>query len=418
MKQVQSEMEDVEVISEEQYHLVAVISHHGSNITSGHYTACVLRNGQWYSVNDSQVSKISDLTAMNQEAYILMYERNDSKINKSAATSNPRPKQSSFEILESTPPNYYVDCPSTSYCLPRVCRTERSKEGLVYTPVSELQVKHAKLQAHEDQDPPPHLRLKGYSSSDLLSLLPGSWLNNFVLNNYMWIIENKCKASGNNVWTINSDVFQNMITASMEIFKSNQYHKIYDDILLSNVILGAVNFSNHWCLVATFPQLRMMMYLDSLYQGASGRQSFQRMQHFLECSQRISNPGSSCLDWKECLFYILPSQHLSQQTNGDDCGVFVAKWAQHISLGLPLDFTQADIESFRYSMILEISAGDPRLEIELPPHEHELESLHHSRPEFPTDSGKKKQRETPLCTEKLCSKRDLVYSDDDFQPPK
>jgi hypothetical protein len=28
------------------------------------------------------------------------------------------------------------------------------------------------------------------------------------------------------------------------------------------VILGAVNFGNHWCLVAIFPQLRMIVYLD------------------------------------------------------------------------------------------------------------------------------------------------------------
>ena len=66
-------------------------------------------------------------------------------------------------------------------------------------------------------------------------------------------------------------------------------------------------------------------------------------------------------DWKEWLFYNIPSQDLSQQMNSDDCGVFVLKWAQHIALGFPLDFTQNDIESFRYSMILEICARDPRL---------------------------------------------------------
>ena len=61
VQQVQSEIEDVEVITEEEYHLVAVISHHGSSITSGHYTACVLRDDQWYSLNDSQVLKMHSL---------------------------------------------------------------------------------------------------------------------------------------------------------------------------------------------------------------------------------------------------------------------------------------------------------------------------------------------------------------------
>lgn len=242
---------------------------------------------------------------------------------------------------------------------------------------------HAKLKAYEDQDPPAHLRFKGYSSHDLLSGILVKQLRYYIAIMYIY-----------------SNVFQKMATPSMDTSKSNQYHKMHADILSSDVILGAVNFSNHWCLVVTFPQLRMMMYLDSLYQGTSVRQSFQRMQHFLECSQRISNPGSSSLDWQEWLFYILPSQELSQQTNGDDCGVFVVKWAQHISLGLPLDFTQADIESFRYSMILEISAGHPRLEIELPPHEHELESQHHASPDFHMDSKKgKQQRDTRFGSE-------------------
>ena len=364
---MEPETDDVEVISEEQYHLVAVISHQGNTITSGHYTVCALRSGEWFYLDDAQVSKISSLTARNQEAYVLMYERDTTKkSNAATTTSHSHPNQSSFRVFDSYPPNFYIDYPSTSYSLPKICCTEKSEEKLVYRPITESQVNEAKLKAYEDHTFPNHLRLKGYSSSDLLSLLPGTWLNNFVINNYMWLLEKKCKALGNNVRTINSDVFQTMKTPSMEIFNRNKYQTLYSDILSCDVILGAVNFGNHWCLVAIFPQLRMMVYLDSLYHGAHAKESFQRMQNFLQCSQRISKAQDSSLDWKEWLFYNLPSRYLSQQTNSDDCGVFVSKWAQHIALGFPLDFTQANIESFRYSMILEIRAGEPRLEIELP----------------------------------------------------
>ena len=298
---------------------------------------------------------------------------------------------------------------------------------MVYKPISEFQAKQAKLKAYEDQAPPTHSRLKGYSSRDLLSLLPGSWLNNFVLNNYMWILETKCKAFGNNVRTINSEVFQTMTSPSTDTFTRNQYHMMYDDILSCDVILSAVNFGNHWCLLATFPQLMMMMFLDSLYQGASARQSYHRMQNFLECSQRTSKQPGPPLDWKEWLFYTLPSQHLSQQTNGNDCGVFVAKWAQHISLGLPLDFTQEDIDSFRYSMILEICAEDPRLDIELPPRENlEVESAQDASdafPKFPADSELvPKRKNTSSCTRQFGSdsnsSKEGFNSDDDFQPTK
>ena len=70
-------------------------------------------------------------------------------------------------------------------------------------------------------------------------------------------------------------------------------------------------------------------------------------------------------------------------------------------------------------MILEISAGDPRLEVELPPNDHELESPRDASPDLPKDRRKKKERrDTPLCREKLRLKRGMVDSDDDFQPTK
>jgi hypothetical protein len=153
---------------------------------SGHYTAIALRNGQWFNLDDSQVSEILGLTARNQEAYILMCKRNTTKkINTVSPISFPHPNQSSIEIFDSTPSNYYIEISSTSYCAPRVCRTKRSNERLIYKPISEFQAKQAKLKAYEDQDPSTHSRLKGYLSKDLLSLHPGSWLNNFVLNKYI-----------------------------------------------------------------------------------------------------------------------------------------------------------------------------------------------------------------------------------------
>ena len=170
----------MEIILEERYQLVAVISHQGKTIKSGHYTACAHRNGEWYYLNDAQVSKISDLTAKSQEAYILIYEKQTiKKINTATMTNSSPPSQSSFRIFNSHPPNYYINCPTTSNCLPKVCRTQKSEEKLVYTQLSESQVNQAKLKAYEDHAFPNHLRLRGYSSSDILSLLPGTWLNNF-----------------------------------------------------------------------------------------------------------------------------------------------------------------------------------------------------------------------------------------------
>lgn len=225
---MKSEMKDKEFISEEEYHLVAVISHEGNTITSGHYTVCALRNEQWFYLNDTQESKISHLTATNQEAYILMYERSTSKkINTTTTTTNPSPHQSAFQVFQSCPPNYYVDFPPASYSWPKVCRTEKNEAKWVYPPMTESQMNQANLTAYQDHTIPTHLRLKGYTSSDILCLLPGTWLNNFVINNYLWVLEEKCKALCNNVKTINSDVFQTMTAPSMELFQRNEYQTLY-----------------------------------------------------------------------------------------------------------------------------------------------------------------------------------------------
>jgi hypothetical protein len=208
--------------------------------------------------------------------------------------------------------------------------------------------------------------------------------------------------------------------SSMQVFPSYQYHTLYAGILSSDVILGAVNFGNHWCSVAIFLSSRIMVYLDSLYQGTSAKQSFERMQNFLECAQQCASQ-SIPLDCKEWLFYNLPCLDLSQQLNSDDCGVFVAKWAQHNALGLPLDFTQKDIQTFRFSMILKICNGDPSLQIEQPPH---LDLKNENRINAALPKNTKRRRNMSL-KHSICVNSNRLNpleafsdADDDFQPRK
>lgn len=56
------------------YDLVGILVHQGHTCASGHYLAYVKRNGQWYLCNDSVVKKVDEATALDQQAYILMYE--------------------------------------------------------------------------------------------------------------------------------------------------------------------------------------------------------------------------------------------------------------------------------------------------------------------------------------------------------
>lgn len=59
-----------------EYELVATVSHHGKNITSGHYTADVLQpDGRWLRFDDGNVFSVSQQTVMSERTYLLFYQK-------------------------------------------------------------------------------------------------------------------------------------------------------------------------------------------------------------------------------------------------------------------------------------------------------------------------------------------------------
>lgn len=56
------------------YSLFAVIQHIGT-LNFGHYTAYIKMDDHWYKADDSWVTEVTEREALNQEAYILFYER-------------------------------------------------------------------------------------------------------------------------------------------------------------------------------------------------------------------------------------------------------------------------------------------------------------------------------------------------------
>jgi len=61
------------------YDLYAVVVHHGSSISHGHYTAYVRRgDGAWFHIDDTRVTQTTEEEVSAAEAYLLFYERRQS----------------------------------------------------------------------------------------------------------------------------------------------------------------------------------------------------------------------------------------------------------------------------------------------------------------------------------------------------
>ena len=57
------------------YSLRAIVSHIGIHATSGHYVSFIQNNSKWYMFNDTIVKEVSAVEVLDQQAYIMFYER-------------------------------------------------------------------------------------------------------------------------------------------------------------------------------------------------------------------------------------------------------------------------------------------------------------------------------------------------------
>ena len=128
------------------------------------------------------------------------------------------------------------------------------------------------------------------------------------------------------------------------------------------------------------------VYLDSLYEGAGAGASINGINTW------------TLHNWK---YFVIPSSDMAQQLNSDDCGVFVAKWAEYISLGLPLDFTQDQMVTFRDSLILYIVRNSLTLDV----HVKNFEKREKKLPSSTKPNGKPATKRKHQCSGKSASNK-------------
>uniref|UniRef100_A0A3Q4GBZ7 Ubiquitin-like protease family profile domain-containing protein n=1 Tax=Neolamprologus brichardi TaxID=32507 RepID=A0A3Q4GBZ7_NEOBR len=151
---------------------------------------------------------------------------------------------------------------------------------------------------------------------DLLTLADQNWLNDQVMNMYGELI---MESSHHKVHFLNSFFHRQLMTKGYDGVK--RWTKQVD-LFSKRLLLVPIHLEVHWCLVTA--DINILKYL---------------MTEAKEKKQTAFESG-----WTE----------VPQQTNENDCGVFVLEYSRCLALTRPLHFSQKDIPKIRKRIYKEL----------------------------------------------------------------
>ncbi|KAG6972449.1 hypothetical protein JG688_00003965 [Phytophthora aleatoria] len=199
----------------------------------------------------------------------------------------------------------------------------------------------------------------------LQCMLPGTWLNDEVINFYFQMMSDRDEAL----------VKAGVLPKRSHFFNSFFYTKVSEngynfinvrrwtrkiDLFAMDKIFMPVNVGNmHWCMAVIFMTEKRIQYYDSMH--GSGAACLKVLLRYLhdesehKKKQKFNEEG-----WR----LVTTTPDTPQQNNGSDCGVFSCMFADYLSQNKPLSFVQKDIPFHRHRMVLHVSRGYIPLEEE------------------------------------------------------
>ncbi|KAF1776760.1 Protein kinase, ATP binding site [Phytophthora cactorum] len=189
----------------------------------------------------------------------------------------------------------------------------------------------------------------------LQCMLPGTWLNDEVINFYFQMMSDRDEAL----------VKAGVLPKRSHFFNSFFYTKI--DLFAMDKIFMPVNVGNmHWCMAVIFMTEKRIQYYDSMHGSGAACLKVLLVAHCLHArylhdesehkkKQKFNEEG-----WR----LVTTTPDTPQQNNGSDCGVFSCMFADYLSQNKPLSFVQKDIPFHRHRMVLHVSRGYIPLEEE------------------------------------------------------
>ncbi|XP_040000274.1 sentrin-specific protease 5-like isoform X2 [Xiphias gladius] len=176
---------------------------------------------------------------------------------------------------------------------------------------------------------------------DLSTLADQNWLNDQVMNMYGELI---VESANHKVHFLNSFFHRQLMTKGYDGVK--RWTKQVD-LFSKSLLLVPIHLEVHWCLVtADFLKKKICLY-DS--QGNALQKVARNILKYLMTEAKEKQQTAFENGWAVSF-----DEKIPQQTNENDCGVFVLEYSRCLALAKPLQFSQEDIPKIRKRIYKEL----------------------------------------------------------------
>ncbi|XP_014045270.2 uncharacterized protein isoform X1 [Salmo salar] len=176
---------------------------------------------------------------------------------------------------------------------------------------------------------------------DLSTLDDQNWLNDQVMNMYGELI---MESAQHKVHFFNSFFHRQLMTKGYEGVK-RWTKKV--DLFSKALLLIPIHLEIHWCLVTADTAGKRIHLYDS--QGIVFKEAAENVLRYIHTEAKERKQTAFQNGWK---MYI--NERIPQQTNENDCGVFVLEYCRCLALGKPLQFSQGDMPTVRKRIYREL----------------------------------------------------------------
>ncbi|XP_045907689.1 sentrin-specific protease 5-like isoform X2 [Micropterus dolomieu] len=176
---------------------------------------------------------------------------------------------------------------------------------------------------------------------DLSTLADQNWLNDQVMNMYGELI---MESAHHKVHFLNSFFHRQLMTKGYDGVK--RWTKQVDLFSMS-LLLVPIHLEVHWCLVTADIVKKKICLYDS--QGNALQKVARNILKYLMTEAKEKKQVAFESGWAVSF-----DEKIPQQTNENDCGVFVLEYSRCLAMAKPLQFSQKDIPKIRKRIYKEL----------------------------------------------------------------